>query len=412
MAEHFDVLIVGGGMVGASLAHALRGCGPRGSGLRIGMIEVSAEDALVQPSYDERSIALSFGSRRIFEQLGVWDALSPAGSPIERIHVSDRGHFGFSHLDAKEEGVDALGYVTPARAIGAALLPGLAHIEELTVFHPAEVVSVEQDAVGERVSLQVDVDGVMQTMTTRLAVAADGGRSTLRESQQIPVTEYDYGHTAVISTVTPGRPHGQVAYERFTNTGPLALLPMTDNRLSLVWTFHTDDADAALAWSDEQFLSRLQERFGFRVGRFEKVGKRFAYPLKRVQANQQVKGRVVLIGNAAHTLHPIGGQGFNLGLRDVAVLAALIKAAPMGQEGQRDPGGADLLTRYEKQRKVDQREIIGVTDAMARLFSNDSKALAGARGLGMVAMDLCPPVRHKFARHAMGLGGGLPRVSG
>lgn len=406
MAEHFDVLIVGGGMVGASLAHALKG-----SGLRIGMIEVTGEDAVAQPSYDERAIALSFGSRRIFEQFGAWGDLSTAASPIKRIHVSDRGHFGFAHLQAEEEGVDALGYVTPAHAIGTALLPGLKDIEELTVFRPAQVVTVDQDAARERVSLEVDVNGVMQTLTCRLAVAADGGRSTLRESQQIPVTEYDYGHTAVISTVTPSRCHEQVAYERFTNTGPLALLPMTDNRLSLVWTFHTEDADAALAWSDADFLAHLQERFGFRVGRFEKVGKRVAYPLKRVQANRQVEGRVVLIGNAAHTLHPIGGQGFNLGLRDVAVLASLIKSSPRNGEGLSDPGAPDLLSRYAAQRKTDQREIVGGTDAMARLFSNNSKALAGMRGLGMVALDLCPTARHVFARHAMGLGSGLPRVS-
>lgn len=398
--QSFDVVIVGGGMVGASLAHALAG-----TDWSVAMIEASAEDALEQPAYDERVIALSYGSRQIFAQMGVWQALNKAVTPIKRIHVSDRGHFGFSHLDHEEEGVDALGYVIPAREIGKALQPGLADIANLTVIRPAQVTAVKLDAE-HTVSVDISRNGEQLRIAARLLVAADGGRSMVREAAGIALNLHDYGHTAIIANVTPDLHHHNVAYERFTDSGPLALLPMQDKRMSLVWTVHSEEAESVLAMNDATFIAALQDRFGYRVGRFMKVGERLAYPLRLVQAKQQTKARLALIGNAAHTLHPIGGQGFNLGLRDVAALASALAKA----QGQ-DPGATNLLDEYANTRAKDHKTTITATDRLAKLFSNNTPGLVQLRDVGMLALDMIPSARHLLAKFAMGKAAGLPRIS-
>ena len=404
----YDLIIAGGGMVGASLAHALAG-----GGLRVAVVEPVPLTAAAQPSYDDRAIALAYGTRRILEGLGVWAAIAPHAEPIRRVHVSDRGHFGFTHLDARDEDAEALGYVVTARDLGAALLAPLA--ERADLLCPARVADFVVEADHVRVTLEpagcdtsVGAPSPARSITARLLVAADGGRSAIRERLGIAQRHHTYGHHAVVANVTPSLPHQGVAFERFTETGPLALLPMTQNRCGLVWTARDADVADVLALDDRVFLAALQERFGFRLGRFVAVGRRSHYPLELRLAETQVLDRVAIIGNAAHTVHPIAGQGFNLGIRDVAMLAdVLVEAHRAG----RDLGALAVLTEYEAARRRDQRTVALATDALARLFTNPLGPLRVARNLGMTVLDALPPAKHLLARVGMGLAGAQPRLA-
>ncbi|HSQ07965.1 MAG TPA: 2-octaprenyl-6-methoxyphenyl hydroxylase [Chromatiaceae bacterium] len=407
--ETYDLVIVGGGLVGGSLACALRG-----SRLRVCSLEAVAADADHQPSYDERVIALSWGSRRIFEGMGLWGDIAPGAEPIHRIHVSERGTFGFAHLDSAEQGVEALGYVAPARVLGTAIRGALACASDIDSLCPARLLGLVNGP--DWVELEVAVGGEQRCLTTQLLAAAYGGESLVRNQLGIGVRERPYGQDAIITTVTPDRPQPGVAYERFTDTGPLAMLPMTGGRWSVVWTSRKDETAALLGLTDSAFLARLQERFGYRLGGLDRLGRRVAYPLRQVLATQGVAGRVVLIGNAAHTLHPVAGQGFNLGLRYVAALAeVLVRATRTGA----DPGGQAALADYAQWRRRDQSQSALVTDALARLFGNPWAPLRLARDLGLVGLDLIPAARRTLGRRFMGLGpavggdagGRLPRLA-
>ena len=386
----YDLVIVGGGMVGASLAYALA----KQSRLRIAMIELTPFESDDQPSYDDRAIALSYGSRRIFEAMGVWGELAGQLEPINSIHVSDRGHFGATRLHNDEEGVEALGYVVENRVVGRVLLNRLAKLDHIQLLCPAALTDMTQDRDG--IDLQIEYKDQKQKLRTRLLVAADGVTSRTRELLGIGIKRRDYGQAAVIANVTTEQPHNNVAYERFTDSGPVALLPMTDGRCSVVWTVKSGQLDTVLSLSDDQFLNQLQQRFGYRLGVLLKTGRRSAYPLALVEAEQLVKGRAVVIGNAAHTLHPVSGQGFNLALRDVAVLAELLATAP-------DAGSATMLQSYAKQRKADMARVFRLTDSLVKIFSNEFAPLGHARAAGLVALDLLPGLRHLLARQSMGL---------
>jgi 2-octaprenyl-6-methoxyphenol hydroxylase len=412
MSCDFDVLIVGGGMVGASLAHALKTVP-----LRIGIIEAFPLHDDQQPSYDSRAIALSYGSRRIFESLGVWQAMeAETVTPITRIHVSDKGHFGAVRLDAGEEGVAALGYVAEASVIGRALadLTALPNVELLC---PASLTDIQIDESQARVT--INIKGEAREITASLVVAADGGRSTVRERQGAKTFKLGYGQTAVIANVVTDREHGGTAYERFTASGPLALLPnrapawMDDqqsgeHRWSLVWTVRDAEVEEHLQLDDAQFLARLQQRLGRRAGRVLSVSSRHAYPLGLEYVRDHVRPRLAFIGNAAHLIHPVAGQGFNLGLRDVAVLAEVLAEAAVEQ---RDPGLMETLQGYARWRRPDYLRVLGMTDGLARIFSNDVRALVIARNLGMVAMDLLPPARRLLTHQAMGMIGRQSRLA-
>lgn len=401
MAIDYDILIVGGGMVGASLACALGE-----TGLRIGVVEAAPVRSDAQPSYDERPIALAFGTRRIFEGMGVWEALAELVTPIRTIHVSDRGRFGATRLHSEEEGVEALGYVVDTRTVGGVLTERMAKLPAVDLICPATVKTASVDADAAQVVL--DRAGETVTLTSRLLVAADGATSAIRDLFGISTVLKDYGQSAVIANVEPELPHGHVAYERFTEEGPLAVLPMTEGRCGVVWTQPNERVDAVLALDDKAFLARLQERFGHRLGRFKRVGARRAYPLVLMHAPDAVRPRVAVIGNAAHTLHPIAGQGYNLGIRDVAVLAeVLANAARQGE----DVGALAVLDRYAEGRRDDHRRVIAFTDGLVRLFSNSVPPLALGRDLGMLAIDLLPPLRRMLARQSMGLTGRLPRLA-
>ncbi len=398
--QRYDLIIVGGGMVGASLAIALAG-----HGLRMALIEAYEPGADTQPSYDDRAIALAYGTRRIFEAMDVWPSLRGVAEPILDIHVSDRGHFGATRLHAADEGVPALGHVVTARELGRVLLQRMHADSALDVIAPARVVSFADD--GDAVRVEIERGGVMTTLLCGLLVAADGGNSSIREQLDVPVQHWQYGQSAVVANITPSHPHRNVAYERFTEFGPLALLPMSEQRCALVWTVGDNDVEATLALDDDAFLAAFQTRFGHRLGRFTRVGKRSAYPLSLLRARESVRGRVAIIGNAAHTLHPIAGQGFNLGIRDVAALAEVItQAHAMGE----DIGGADNLAAYENWRLAEQRNVALATDGLARLFANPAgrgppgaeyrpardgvaarrEASAGARGNGAARPAAAP----------------------
>jgi 2-octaprenyl-6-methoxyphenol hydroxylase len=400
ISRNYDILISGGGLVGASLALALAPLG-----YRIGIVEARPFGAPGQPSYDERSTALAWGSRRILEGLGIWPALARDATPILQVHVSQRGRFGVTRLTAGEEGVPALGYVAPNRCLGAALNASLT-ASPVELIAPARATAVQREQ--GCVVLQTEGPDGDLALRTRLLVVADGTQSRLRGLLDIPVERFGYAQSAVIANVTPTRAHAGIAYERFTDTGPLALLPLSGGRCSLVWTQRAEEAEAVLALDDELFLARLGERFGSRLGRFLRVGERAVYPLERLRARHDVQPRVAVVGNAAHTLHPVAGQGFNLALRDVAVLAEHLSAA---RRQGRDPGELALLEAYSAERRPDIDRIERYTDLLARVFVPRIPGLGVVRGAGLLALDLLPALRHRLARQSMGLHAARTRLA-
>ncbi len=391
----FDLIIVGGGMVGSSLAYALRN-----TAMKIAIIEATEPSSEYQPSYDDRGIALSYGSQRIFETMDLWSQLKTYATAISDIHVSDRGHFGVTRLSAQDEQVPALGQVITARYMGQVLNHAIAQQANLEPIWKATVTSLEQ--FDDYAQLQLD-NG--RQLSAQLIVAADGAHSTLRQLLGLGALERDYQQTAITANISTERPHKGCAYERFTDTGPIALLPMSDNRCSLVWTVKSGDDAAILASSDADFLGQLQQRFGYRLGKLTQVGQRNSYPLKLVQADQPIQRRVVLIGNAAHSLHPIAGQGFNLGLRDVVALADVLA------DGHADYGDSRLLHDYSQWRQSDQDKVIAYTSSLVSLFSNDNPFLGHLRGAGLSLMEMLPPAKHWLAKHSMGINGKQPRLS-
>ncbi|HCJ28279.1 MAG TPA: 2-octaprenyl-6-methoxyphenyl hydroxylase [Pseudomonas sp.] len=383
--------IVGGGLVGASLALALQK-GARERGWVIELIEPFEPGSEYQPSYDARSTALSYGTRLIYQRLGVWERIAERAEPIIYIHVSDRGRAGATRLDAKTQQVPALGYVVENAWIGHCLWQALD--DQVVIRHcPAEVERMQPVVDGFRLTL---TDG--QQVDCDLAVLADGGRSALREQLGIEIRRTPYDQSALIANVTPGKPHGGQAFERFTDDGPMALLPLQDNRCALVWTRPEQDAARLVALPEAEFLSELQQAFGYRLGGFQQVGARHLYPLALIETDEQVRSGLVVLGNAAHSLHPIAGQGYNLSLRDTEALAAAL----LGSSAR--PGDLGVLQAYYRQQRSDQRLTVGFSDQLTQLFGDPAHLSIAGRNLGLLGLDLLPPAKAWFARQAMGLG--------
>lgn len=400
MQAEYDIIIVGGGLTGASLASCLAE-----TPVRIAVVEAVSINSGRQPSYDEKGLALSLSSQRIFNAIGVWQELRHHAIPIEHIHVSDRGRFGFVRLHAEEAGLPALGYVVIARELGAALLARMAAASKVDFICPAEVTAVNQLADG--VSVVIDKEGNRETLSGKLLVAAQGSHSPLREEAGIRVVTKDYQQTAIVCNVTPERPHANTAYERFTGSGPLALLPLSEQRCAVVLTVHNGDKERFLAMPDTEFLSELERRFGRRLGRFTKAGRRRSYPLVLMVTEEQVRDRTVFLGNAVHTIHPNGAQGFNLCLRDVAGLAETLTGAV--RDGL-DPGRVEVLESYFAARRADQRRVIRFSDSLAEIFYKPGPVKALARNAGMLLTDLAPGIKTELITRATGLGGGQPRM--
>ncbi len=402
MQNDYDIVIVGGGLVGMSLASALGR-----SGFRIAVIEAKKWQPPVAPNREGRTLALAYGSRRIFEGMGLWSQIAAQGiTPIKRIHISDRGRFGITRLDATDAGIDALGYVVQTTALAAVLYHAVRDLESIDLISPAAMKDLVFSV--DSVSITVKHANRERKVSARLLVGADGGRSRVRSLAGIDAHEIDYDQTAIVATVTPEAPHHNVAYERFTDSGPLALLPMQDQRCTVVWSTHRQQADSIMAWDEAMFLQQLQERFGDRLGQFLEVGKRVAYPLVLTRVDRDVRARLALVGNAAHTVHPVAGQGFNLGLRDVATLSQiLVEAARDG----RDIGDAHVVGKYLSWRQRDTRAVTAFTDGLIRLFSNSFMPVAVARNLGLMATDLLPPLKRFLIRRTSGLAGPLPRLA-
>ena len=401
--RHYDIVIAGGGMIGTSLAIALAPLG-----LRVAVVEAVARQSAGQPSFDERSTALSRSTQRMFEAMDLWDEIVAASTPIHSIHVSDKGRFGFSHIDAEEQGVEALGYVVINRVLGGVLQKALLAVEGVDELCPARIVDVE--LAPDSAEVTVDLDESRQTLSCALLVAADGANSQVRGMMGIEATRSEYGQRAIIGNLLPAITPSHRAFERFTSQGPLAVLPIADNRAAFIWTVSEDDAERVLALDDEPFLKELQHEFGYRLGEFSRVGKRASYPLVLSKTLRLTATRSVLVGNAAHGLHPVSAQGFNLGMRDVAALCDCIADAAR-EAADFDPGNMDLLLRYANWRRSDQKKLVRFTDSLVKLFGSARRPLRTLRNIGMLGFDLVPGVRSAFAKHTMGLAGRLPRLS-
>jgi len=405
--QQYDLVIIGGGMVGASLACALLPAA-RALNLRMALVETQAlpqaGEPVFTPSYDNRSTALAQGVRTLYERMGLWQALQAHLTPIKTIHVSERGRFGTTRLQADDEAVPALGYVVENHWLGQVLNSQLQRNvgEQLTLLAPAEVTALVHGAAGNRLELMVE--GERQALQADLVVMADGGRSSLREQLGIGYSVQSYGQHALVTNVSLDRPHQNIAYERFTQDGPLALLPGESMhgraRCGLVWTLNDHELDSILALGDAAFLARLQERFGYRAGRFTAVGERYHYPLKLALAEEQVRAGLVVLGNAAHALHPIAGQGYNLALRGAVALADLIIERKRAGEAL---GDLAALQGFVEQRRQDQYRTIQFSDRTMKLFTSHNPLLRTLRGGGLQLLDSCPLAKTLFARAAMGL---------
>lgn len=392
-----DVLIIGGGIAGLTLACALGG-----AGVTVVLVEPQAPEHLTSAAFDGRTTAVAAGSRAVLAAIGVWQGMAAEAQPILDIRVSDGRSPLFLHYDHREVGAAALGYIIENRAIRRALLDRLDGLPGVTLTTGRQVTRLERDAALARATLD---DG--QVVAARLAVAADGRNSPTRRAAGIGTDAWRYGQTGIVCTVHHEFDHRGVAQEHFLPVGPFAILPMTGRRSSIVWTEREDLAPDLLALDEADFLAELELRFGDYLGRLEVVGPRFSYPLGLMNARRYCAPRLALAADAAHVIHPIAGQGLNIGWRDVAALAeVVIDALRLGG----DPGSDVTLRRYERWRRVDNAMMLAATDALNRLFSNDIVPVRLARDAGLAAVNRLPALKRLFMRHAMGVLGDLPRL--
>ncbi|TVP50164.1 MAG: 2-octaprenyl-6-methoxyphenyl hydroxylase [Halomonas sp.] len=394
----YDIVIVGGGLVGASLACALAPLIER-YGWRVAIIEaapISAEpnENAWQPSFDARASAIAEGSAQRFQQLGVWQAMRHEATPIRRIHISERGRLGATRLSADELGVAALGHVIPNAWMGRVLHQRLFQLP-LDWYCPTKVEQLTPVAGGHHLRLS---DG--SQLTAALTVLADGGRSGLKEQLGIGSRHESYEQTALIAHIGVSQPHQGIAYERFTQQGPMALLPLPGQAMELVWTHPSGSEQVHMALSERDFLLQLQRAFGDRAGRFTRVGARYSYPLSLVTAEEPVRPGLAVLGNAAHALHPVAGQGFNLALRGVM---DLVEALEQGELDNRPLGDMATLQAFEKQRSRDRANVIRFSDGLVRLFGLNFPLLSHARAAGLIGLNHIGPLRRGLARRAMGL---------
>lgn len=444
-SNRYDIIIIGAGLAGSAFAALFAH-----TDMRIALIEKTTEPNNTQSKqksskplptntsagqaasveydtrYDIRTVALSFGSRLIFENAGLWSALAQKATAIKNIHISDRGHLGLTRLCAREQVVPALGYVIANKDLGQILHQKIQDSPNIKIISPAELVKFESNQSDVDVTIKTLQNGrdTITELNASLLVAADGFASTARVLAGIKVKEYDYQQSAIVCNVVTEKPHLNHAYERFTASGPLAFLPFSykeslladeqneeliklqKNCFSVVWTMSSSQCKQAIQLSDQQVLAQLQDLFGWRQGKLLKLGSRQLYPLRLVKSDKNIAARFALLGNASHTLHPVAGQGFNLGLRDNAELAQLIIQTRL--QGL-DIGSNKLLNEYQHNRAKDQNEIIRITDGLARIFTSQFFLIRHLRNVGLNSMDLLPFIKSGLARRLMGINTRLPR---
>ncbi|MFG0586862.1 2-octaprenyl-6-methoxyphenyl hydroxylase [Acinetobacter sp. YQ_14] len=398
-----QVIIVGGGMVGLSLALMLAK-----ANIAVKLLEAvkypNYDDENVAPyhsSFDARNTALSRRSVQIYQKLGLWEALQQHATPILQVHITEQGSFGKARLVAEQEKVESFGQVIENAWLGRVLLTQVRQQSLIELIDGVQVTSLTQD--DDAVHIEAMRNGeYIHSLKSKLVIAADGRDSFCRQAIGVGVDEHDYDQVAIVTTVQTSKPHQQVGFERFSALGPLALLPLPgEYRRSVVWPVKKGtEAEWLGEENDQHFLDALQETYGDRAGKFEKTGKRFSYPLSQVLADKQAVGRVVLMGNAAHTIHPVAGQGFNLCLRDADVLVRYL----MEQLAKSDDiGNPDNLLAYEQARLTDQQRVIKFCDSVVRGFSNQNPILKLLRNTGLIAFDVIPGIKPLVANYAMGL---------
>ncbi|ABO11472.2 MULTISPECIES: 2-octaprenyl-6-methoxyphenyl hydroxylase [Acinetobacter] len=397
-----QVIIVGGGMVGLSLSLMLAK-----ANIAVKLLEAvkypNYDDQNVAPyhsSFDARNTALSRRSVQIYQKLGLWDALQQHATPILQVHITEQGSFGKARLVAEQEKVESFGQVIENAWLGRVLLTQVRQQPLIELIDGVQVTALTQDA--EQVHIEAQRGDELLKLESKLLIAADGRDSFCRQAIGVGVDVHDYDQVAIVTTVQTSKPHENVGFERFSALGPLALLPLPgEYRRSVVWPVKKGTESEWLGdENDQHFLSALQQTYGDRAGKFEKTGKRFSYPLSQVLAHKQAVGRVILMGNAAHTIHPVAGQGFNLCLRDADVLLRYLVNQLSASD---DIGNPDNLLAYEQARLSDQQRVIKFCDTVVRGFSNQNPLLKLIRNTGLIAFDVIPGVKPLVANYAMGL---------
>ncbi|EIO3706114.1 2-octaprenyl-6-methoxyphenyl hydroxylase [Vibrio parahaemolyticus] len=388
--KQYDVVIAGGAMAGATLALAIEHLSQ--GALRVAVVEPFKAQSDQHPGFDSRSIALSYGTVNLLRHLELWSAIEPFSTPIEHIHVSDRSHAGMTDITKHDVGVEALGYVVELADVGRVYQELLTHSTAIDLYCPDSAKHITRTQ--ENVTIEL-ASG--ELLNAKLLVAADGAVSQCCQQIGLELSEHDFDQVAVIANIVTQEPHQGRAFERFTENGPVALLPMSDNRMSLVWCLRPDDAQIVMELSESEFLERLQQDFGWRLGAMQKVGLRASYPLLLRHRKQNISHRFAIVGNAAQTLHPIAGQGFNLGIRDVVTLAEeLVK------QGE-DVGSYQGLIRFSRRREADRNETIWLTSSLVHVFSNDLLAMRIGRNTALAAMDNLSFFKQPLLRHTLGL---------
>jgi len=392
MQQEYDIVIVGGGLAGNCLAFMLKN-----TGVRIAIVEAATREQLYVSPAGDRALALAAGTVQILDALGLWQGINKTATAIKQIHISDQGHFGKTRLSAQKEHVEALGYVISARDIETHIA-NLVSESTIELITPARVVGLMSSDNEIFINLKQETESL--NITAKLLVGADGGLSSVRQLMGITQNVTEYDQTALVTTIKSTLANNNTAFERFTASGPLALLPIGSHECSVVWTRKDEDANALMLGSEIDFIAELQQCFGYKLGQLSLTAPRRAFPLSLIRAERMVDGRTVIIGNAAHQLHPVAGQGFNLGFRDVVQLAEkLIKQ----HEINSDVGDEDFLKTYANTRKQDHDRTIEFTDIVVNVFSNEWLALITARNIGLTLLDYVPSVKTLLTRHAMGI---------